>query len=137
MNNNLEVALTKCFFCQEDSDIIMNTKLTPKYAKAVKEMHGKVVGMNPCSKCTEYMKQGIILISIRDGEERELVAAAREKRMPNPYRTGGWAVVKETYILAMHELLGKTVVNGAVKHRFAFVFDSTWNYLGLPKEKEE
>jgi hypothetical protein len=131
MNNNLEVALTKCFFCQEDSDIIMNTKLTPKYAKAVKEMHGKVVGMNPCSKCTEYMKQGIILISIRDGEEKEL----NKSITPNPYRTGGWIVVKEEYIKRV--VTDKKLADWILKWRFSFIPDQVWDTLGLPREKEE
>ena len=89
MNNEpsrFEVALTKCFYCGKDNGIIMNKTLTPFYAAKVKELHGKVVDMEPCPKCKEYMEQGIILISIRDGETGN-----------NPYRTGGFVVIKKKH----------------------------------------
>lgn len=55
---NLGVALTKCFFCNKDDAIILNTKLTPFFANRVKEAHGKVISMDPCNKCRDFMKMG-------------------------------------------------------------------------------
>lgn len=54
----LGVALTKCYFCNEDHQIVLNTRLTPGHAHKVEQMHGKIVDMNPCSKCAGFMKQG-------------------------------------------------------------------------------
>jgi len=79
------VALTKCFYCNEDSDIVLNTRLTKHMAEKVEGMHGKVINKNPCSKCEGYMKQGIIVISI-DGEKSK-------GDMDNPYRMGGFYVM--------------------------------------------
>lgn len=114
--NNFEVALTKCFICGKDNEIIMNTRLTEKDAKMVKEMHGKVVSMEPCNECKEYMKKGVILISIRDGEKGN-----------NPYRTGGFVVIKD-------EGLKGPDWNEAKKSRVCFVEDHIWNQLGLPRK---
>lgn len=45
------VALTKCFYCGGDSDIILNRKLTKHHAKKVEEMDGQIINREPCSKC--------------------------------------------------------------------------------------
>jgi hypothetical protein len=120
MNNNepkLEVALTKCFFCGGDNEIVMNKVLTKRHAEKVKEMHGKVINTHPCPKCQEYMKQGVILISVRDGETGQ-----------NPYRTGGFVVVKD-------RALQGEAWEQAKKSRMCFVPDTVWDKLGLPMGK--
>jgi hypothetical protein len=73
----------------------------------------------PCDKCKEYMKQGIILISVRDGEGGD-----------NPYRTGGWTVIKEEAVRRMFKDVD-------LYKRVAFVHDSVWDMVGLPREKKE
>tara|TARA_Y100000310_G_C20681689_1_gene816360 strand:- start:135 stop:515 length:381 start_codon:yes stop_codon:yes gene_type:complete len=90
--SNIEVALTKCFFCGEDSEIVINKTLTSYYAKKVKEMHSKVINKKPCNKCQGYMKKGIIVISTdKDKTEDE----------DNPYRTGGFWVIKDRAVKEM------------------------------------
>ena len=84
MANKLGAAITRCYFCGENKEIIMNTRLTEKAAQKIEEYNGKVIDMEPCDKCKELMKQGIMFISVRDGESGN-----------NPYRTGKLAVVKE------------------------------------------
>lgn len=42
--------------------------------------------LDPCDKCRDYMEQGILLIS---------VDPKRTQDRHNPYRTGGWVVIKE------------------------------------------
>lgn len=80
----LEVAVVKCFFCGRDKGLIMNTRLTEKDAKVIREVHNHAIDYEPCDKCKKLMKQGIILVSVRDGESPS-----------NPYRTGGFVVIKE------------------------------------------
>lgn len=87
--SNIEVALTKCFFCGEDSEIVINKTLTSYYAKKVKEMHSKVINKEPCSKCKDYMKKGIIVISVDEDKTED---------KNNPYRTGGFWVIKNSAI---------------------------------------
>ena len=114
----LEFALTKCFLCGGDNEIIMNKVLTKRNAKKVRELNGKVINKHPCPKCEEYMKQGVILISVRDGETGD-----------NPYRTGDFVVVKDT-------ALQGEVWEQARKSRVCFVPDSIWEKLGLPKANQ-
>lgn len=111
---NLQVALTKCFFCGGDNEIIMNTKLTKKAADKIKELNGKVINRHPCPKCQELMKQGVILISVRGGESGD-----------NPYRTGGFVVVKDKALVG-------PAWEQAKKMRMCYVPDSAWKQLGLP-----
>ena len=88
----LGVALTKCYYCQEDSDILINKTLTTQHAKRVEEAHGKVVDMVPCSKCQRHMKAGIIFITISNSQSDK---DWHKEKMPNPYRTGGWFVIRD------------------------------------------
>ena len=67
------------------------------------------------------MEQGIILVSIRDGESTS-----------NPYRTGGFVVVKED---AVKEFSTPEMFEKVKKARFAFIEDSVWNALGLPRKE--
>lgn len=107
------VGMTQCFVCMEPKDILLDRRLRntlPKLACYDKE---------PCDKCKEYMKQGIILISVRDGESGD-----------NPYRTGGWIVIKEE---AAHRIFKDVDFS----RRVAFVPDSVWDTIGLPRGEQE
>ena len=79
----------------------------------------------PCDRCREHMKQGIILISVRD----------TDIGTSNPYRTGGWAVVKEEAIRRMFGQVeeGKPLLETMLKWRVAFVPDEAWDLLELPR----
>ena len=81
----------------------------------------------PCDKCKGYMEQGIILISI--DEEKSA------GDMDNPYRTGGWAVVKEEAILRIG--LSPTLEQDILRRRMSYLTDETWDALGLPRGSQE
>lgn len=115
--NLLGVAMIRCYFCGEPKGIMMNTKLSPTYAKKVEEAHNKVIDMEPCDKCKEWMKKGIILIGVRDDDKE--------------YRTGHFAVVTENAIQKMLE--GTKMLEPVLQHRFAFVDETTWHAFGLPE----
>jgi hypothetical protein len=83
-DKNLEFALTKCFYCGGDNQIIFNKRLSTSEAKKIKEANGKVVNMEPCPKCAEYMKQGIMFISVANGTDHS-----------NPYRTGNICFIED------------------------------------------
>lgn len=73
------------------------------------------INKEPCDQCKKYMKQGILLISIRDNINKE-----------NPYRTGAITVIKEK--------AAKRIFNvDILKSRAAFIEDSVWDKIGLPR----
>lgn len=109
-------------FCGNDKGLIMNRRLTIANKQQIEQCNGKVVDFEPCDKCKEWMKQGIILVSIRDGE-----------RGSNPYRTGGFVVIKEN---AVKEFSTPEMFEKVKKTRFAFIEDSMWDALGLPRKEE-
>lgn len=100
---DFEVALLKCFFCGDDSEIVLNTRLTPRDAANVRAMHQKVAHMEPCNKCKDLMKQGVILLTIDVKKSdpnwnRPPSGDERKNWMPNPYRTGGFFVLTDNGI---------------------------------------
>jgi hypothetical protein len=139
--SNFEVALTKCYFCGDSADIIINTLLVESAARRVKECHGKVAHMHPCNKCQEMMKMGVILLTI-DSEKSEpgwnappRYASEAEKRhfMPNPYRTGGFFVVRDEFVEKVFH--PKEMADWAIKHRWMFIEHQAAEMMGLFKGK--
>lgn len=110
--------MTTCFICGEVNEILLVGAHTNKLRKAGiaskdGEIPSKIGALNkePCQKCKEHMKQGIILISVRDGESGD-----------NPYRTGNWVVVKK-------KVAKKIFDKKIMKAKIAFVEDSAWKKL--------
>ena len=110
------VGLTQCFFCGEDSGLVMDRHLRPKFERRV-----GVIDMEPCSECKKLMEQGVMLISVRDGEGGS-----------NPYRTGAMAVITDDAIKRMVSE-GDTLDN-LLSSRWGFVEDEIWDAVGLPRE---
>lgn len=109
-------AIPVCFLCQEKkNEIILCGRLKGADEQAPQNA---VWDMEPCDKCKEWMAQGIILISVRDGETD----------MKNPYRTGGWTVIKEEAFRRMFKGCDEVL-----KKRVAFLPDEVWNAVGLPR----
>jgi hypothetical protein len=112
----LLVDLTHCYFCGEASTILMNTWLSPARANAVEECHGKVVDMEPCTKCAEHMKLGVILIAMDESKSKDGWA---KERIPNPYRTGEMFVVRDEFIRRV--IKPDSYADWAIKHRWMFI----------------
>lgn len=126
MADDTHVALTRCFFCGGDGTIVLATRI----GKDVKTpFHDKVMDMNPCSRCAEHMKIGVILISIRDGEiDKGQQESKRDpKQIPNPYRTGRMCVIHDA---AARRMLPAGHL--ALTVRWCFVEDGSWEKMGLP-----
>lgn len=104
-----------CFYCQEE----MGVALLGLIKGDMKAPRQGVFDHEPCDKCKGYMEQGVILISVRDdamGDE-------------NPYRTGGWVVIKES---AVRKMINDELAESICSRRMAFVPDAAWLQLGLP-----
>lgn len=108
--------VTLCFYCQESMDVALLGRLKDD-AEAPRQA---VIDMEPYDKCAGYMEQGVILISVRDGDDET----------DNPYRTGGWVVVIDEVI---HRMIDEQVAEEIVKRRMAFVPDDAWDKIGLPR----
>ena len=110
--------LVVCFFCNKDKNEIA---LLGKLKGDVEGPHRACLNMEPCDECKSFMKQGVILISCKDSDEGS----------KNPYKTGGWIVVKEEVIDRM--VSPKELAEVIKKKRVAFVPDEVWDALGLPR----
>jgi hypothetical protein len=110
-------AIPLCFFCHKPKNEIVLPGHLPGDVEAPRSA---VWDMRPCDTCEGYMKQGIILISCRDGESGD-----------NPYRTGGWVVIKEEALKRMID--PGALLDDILKKRFTFVHDAAWNALRLPR----
>jgi len=118
-----------CFYCGEAKDILLVGSHTQRFQEeSLADSTGKmntqigVTNMEPCNKCAKYMKQGIILISTKNEISDE------------PYRTGGWIVIKEE---ALKRMVNIELFEQIRKKRFAFVPDAVWDKLGLPRGEVE
>lgn len=118
-NMNFEIALIRCFFCGKDKGLIMNSRLTPKAAKAVKECNGKAIDLEPCEDCKKLMVQGVMLFEIESvpDDSRQL-----------PERTGRMALVKDS---AFDNFPDEDYKNQVLKRRFGFIQKEFWDAMGL------
>lgn len=109
--------LPVCFFCQQETGEVALLGRLPGDAEAP---HRAVLNMEPCGKCKEWMSKGVILISVEKDASGE-----------NPYRTGGWCVVKDQ---ALRDIVQPPELLVAIlKKRVAFIPDDAWDALGLPR----
>jgi hypothetical protein len=115
------VGMFQCYFCGENVGVLLDKRLR----KTLPRMVG-VIDMAPCDKCKDYMKQGILFISIKN----DTTADQMKGPIPNPYRTGDWAVIKEE---AVKNALEGSFLDFALKNRFMFITDLGWDELGIPR----
>lgn len=119
--HGLNPAIPKCFFCNEDKNVIIIPGRLPNDAEAPR---GMVWDHEPCDNCKAIMAAGVIFISIDE---------AKSKSDPqNPWRTGGWLALKDEAVkrigIQPSELEGEIL-----KKRVVFIPDEAWDALGLPR----
>ena len=122
--HGLNPFIPNCFFCNEQKNEIVLLGAQGQRVTGHKDASQAgplVLDHAPCQKCEDLMKQGILLISAKDGEESD-----------NPYRTGGWCVIKED---AFKKVFTGDIVEKVMKCRFAFVPDEVWDGVGLPRDE--
>ena len=109
-------SLDMCFVCGEDTGTIVLPGQLPGDAQAPSRA---VWSHEPCQDCLALMKQGVFLVSVRDGETGN-----------NPYRTGRIAVVTDDAIRRI--ITSLSLQDSILQQRVAFVPDTVWDALGLP-----
>lgn len=110
------VGMSDCFLCGECKELLLDKRMRNSLPRR------GVYDKEPCSKCKEHMALGIIIISVRDGESGE-----------NPYRTGGWWVVKEE---AVRKIINQPeLLTQVLKSRVCFMPDEVCKLVGLEKAK--
>lgn len=119
--HGLNPAIPLCFFCLEPKNEVLIPGALPNDMPAPQNA---VWDWEPCEKCKDWMERGILLISFSESLTSD---------MTNPYRTGGWVVVKEDAVVRM---LDKATARKAREVRFLFVTDEAWEALGLPGKSQ-
>ena len=79
-------AIPLCFFCLKPKNEIL---LPGKMKNGMEAPRNAVWDTRPCDECKGYMEKGIILISVDESKSTD---------HKNPYRSGGWCVVKEELV---------------------------------------
>lgn len=114
--HGLNPSLMLCYYCQEPSGVAVMGRLKGD-AEAPRQA---TFDMEPCAKCKEFMKMGVICISVRDGETDAL----------NPYRTGNWCVIRAEALIP--HIKPPELKADIEKRRVCFIMDSDWQQLGFP-----
>jgi len=121
------VGTFNCYYCGKTAGVLLNKRLR----KTLTQNMG-VLDSDPCNECKKLMDQGIMFISIRNETTNEEMNP-KDKGLPNPFRTGKIAVVKEQ---AVKQIINNDkMLEFALKYRFMFITDEAWERLGLPNKK--
>ena len=133
-NNEIGVALVKeaCPGCltEMDGGLIMNRKIGNKAAnKRLNDMNGKVVGIADhfCEECEEWSKKGIIIITVDEKKTDDI---------SNPWRTGGFFVLKDDYIKKLMDE-SPALLERTLKHRMCYMPHEVAEGIGLFNKPED
>lgn len=121
---NKGVGMTLCYYCGKPNAVVLDRHIV-NHSTQIGMIHNKVVDMQPCSECEDYMKQGILLITIDDEKSPP---EWDKQAMPNPYRTGGFFVVTEE---ACKRCLPDDLYNWASVMRWMFIAHDAAEAIGL------
>ena len=129
--NNLEVSLVKelCPVCCKEMDgpIIMNSILTEKHAKNVKDLHNKIIGFadHCCEECSKYKDEAVFFVSIN-------ASKSSKDSLENLYRTGKIiGIKKEADIIESFKDYIITIKDGT---QIVFIDEETGKNLGIFKD---
>ena len=129
--NNLEVSLVKelCPVCCKEMDgpIIMNSILTEKNVKNVKDLHNKIIGFadHCCEECSKYKDEVVFFVSIDTSK-------SSKDSLENLYRTGKIiGIKKEADIIESFKDYIITIKDGT---QIVFIDEETGKNLGIFKD---
>lgn len=111
-------SLEQCFVCLKTKGVVLFGRLRGD-AEAPRQV---CLDQEPCAECKKLMKKGIVLISVN-------MQLTKDQR--DPYRSGGWVVVRPAFI--KRTIQPEEMVKDICKRRMAFVPDEVWDQLGLPR----
>lgn len=112
-------SLDVCFFCMKPRGVALFGMMRGD-REAPREV---CMDHEPCDTCKKWMEQGVVLISVDEKKTED---------KQNPYRSGGFCVVKEDFI--RRAVVPQELAEDICKKRVAFIPDDAWDALGLPKE---
>jgi hypothetical protein len=128
--HGINPSLGVCFICgKDDGTIVLPGVMHRKDDRGVviehdvEAPHRACWSREPCPNCKGLMQEGIILIS---------VDPKRSESEQDPYRSGGWCVVTESYVKRIF-----TIHDAVLRARMAFIEDEVWDKLGLPRGTDE
>lgn len=119
-------SVEQCFSCMKDVGVVLFGQIRGSGdAEAPRRV---CLDTEPCNECKGYMKRGVILVSVDESKTED------EK---NPYRSGGWIVIKVEAIKRLP--FPEEIIKDILDKRIAFIADPVWDALGLPRgaAKEE
>lgn len=128
--HGLNPSVMLCFLCGEPSGVAIPGQLRPERNKAGEITNSDpeapreaVWDYEPCSKCSDLMTQGVMLIEVDESKTTD---------KNNPYRTGSMCVIKD-------DALSRIMKDGdlrdtVLRRRAAFIPTEVWDAIGLPRE---
>lgn len=124
--NSRPVSFTLCYFCGEADRIVIAKHNGAAARKTVESVDRHVIDLEPCPKCADWMKQGIILLGI---DTAKSAPDWNKGPLPNPYRSGGFAVVREEAVRRL--LKPGPALDFALAHRWSFIEHDAGTQIGL------
>ena len=135
MTDKSYVGLTRCFYCGEPNEILLDRRL-----RNTLERDLGIIDTEPCPSCAEYMEQGVIFLGIVPPANGQIpVVEFKDKRgkvisrVPNPQRTGHMAVISNEGFgrIRLAGILPENIVGFALKYRWMFVDVEAGRKLGI------
>lgn len=118
------LVVAHCFYCENAKGPQELDPFTRSPAEREKLVEGmRVLDMNPCDECRDWMKRGVMLIEVRDNLPTEI-----------PTRTGRMAVMNNRYIETVFNADARDL---ALKNRWTYVPAGLWGQLGLDQGEGE
>jgi hypothetical protein len=111
-------SLVQCFYCGEDYGVALLGAL-PGDKPAP---HRGVWNYEPCPKCADFMKMGVLCIGVDESKTDD---------PKNPYRDGNFCVVTTEAIARIVQ--PPTLVDEILRRRVTFIDGETWMKIGLPR----
>lgn len=115
-------SVEKCFVCQKDVGVVLFGKLKGD----IQAPRDVTLSYDPCDECLGYMERGIILISVDEDKTED---------ENNPWRSGGWCVVKDEAVKRMQ--FNPEEEERIFNRRVAFLTDEVWEMFELPRGEQE
>lgn len=115
MSDKSYVGVGQCFWCGGDKEVILDRRMKDTLPRKA------VYNKEPCDSCKEWMEKGVILISVDPDKTTE---------PNNPYRSGGWIVLREE---AVNNIFDSKQAKAMREQRVGFVEDEAWDAIGLPR----
>lgn len=116
--HGLNPSVGVCFYCAQDD----GTVILPGHLKEDAQAPRRAVWTKePCPKCADLMKQGIMLIEVQPGETGD-----------NPARTGRQWVLKQEAVERL--ITPPAKLAQVIQNRVAFIFPETARALGLDEK---